>query len=57
VEDGEGRRQTNWLTEKVIKYHRTMATYVNAGGDLHSVGSSWSFTVPLFAWIDATFVG
>jgi SAM-dependent methyltransferase len=25
----EGRRQTNWLTENVIKYHRTMATYVN----------------------------
>jgi SAM-dependent methyltransferase len=25
----EGRRQTNWLTENVIKYHRTLATYVN----------------------------
>jgi SAM-dependent methyltransferase len=25
----EGRRQTSWLTENVIKYHRTMATYVN----------------------------
>jgi SAM-dependent methyltransferase len=25
----EGRRQTNWLTDNVIKYHRTMATYVN----------------------------
>ncbi|MGA7130648.1 MAG: class I SAM-dependent methyltransferase [Chthoniobacterales bacterium] len=25
----EGRRQTNWLTENVIKYHRTIATYVN----------------------------
>jgi 2-polyprenyl-3-methyl-5-hydroxy-6-metoxy-1,4-benzoquinol methylase len=25
----EGRRQTNWLTEYVIKYHRTLATYVN----------------------------
>ncbi|MBV8350793.1 MAG: class I SAM-dependent methyltransferase [Verrucomicrobia bacterium] len=25
----EGCRQTNWLTENVIKYHRTMATYVN----------------------------
>ena len=25
----EGRRQTNWLTENVIKYHRTMASYVN----------------------------
>jgi SAM-dependent methyltransferase len=25
----EGRRQTHWLTENVIKYHRTMATYVN----------------------------
>jgi SAM-dependent methyltransferase len=25
----EGRRQTNWLTDNVIKYHRTLATYVN----------------------------
>ncbi|MBV8813848.1 MAG: class I SAM-dependent methyltransferase [Verrucomicrobia bacterium] len=25
----EGRRQTNWLTDDVIKYHRTLATYVN----------------------------
>jgi SAM-dependent methyltransferase len=25
----EGRRQTNWLTDNVIKYHRTVATYVN----------------------------
>jgi len=25
----EGRRQTNCLTENVIKYHRTLATYVN----------------------------
>ena len=25
----EGRRQTNWLAENVIKYHRTVATYVN----------------------------
>ena len=25
----EGRRQTSWLTENVIKYHRTIATYVN----------------------------
>jgi SAM-dependent methyltransferase len=25
----EGRRQTNWLTENVVKYHRTLATYVN----------------------------
>jgi SAM-dependent methyltransferase len=25
----EGRRQTNWLTNNVIKYHRTLATYVN----------------------------
>jgi SAM-dependent methyltransferase len=26
----EGRRQTNWLAPDVIKYHRTVATYVNA---------------------------
>jgi hypothetical protein len=25
----EGRRKTNWLTDNVIKYHRTVATYVN----------------------------
>jgi SAM-dependent methyltransferase len=25
----EGPRQTNWLTENVIKYHRTIATYIN----------------------------
>ena len=25
----EGCRQTNWLAENVIKYHRTVATYVN----------------------------
>jgi SAM-dependent methyltransferase len=25
----EGRRHTNWLTDNVIKYHRTLATYVN----------------------------
>jgi SAM-dependent methyltransferase len=25
----EGRRQTNWLTDNVVKYHRTLATYVN----------------------------
>ena len=31
----EGRRQTNWLTKNVIKYHRTIATYVNTLIDSH----------------------
>ena len=25
----EGRRETNWLAQNVVKYHRTVATYVN----------------------------
>jgi hypothetical protein len=26
----EGRRHTQWLTDNVIKYHRTIATYINS---------------------------
>ncbi|WP_188456278.1 class I SAM-dependent methyltransferase [Virgibacillus oceani] len=37
----EGRRETNFLTENVVKYHRTFSTYINdlieAGFTLHAV--------------------